>query len=224
MMSVGTNGSDKRARHARTRRLAGQSSPRSKRQRSDTSRKERSARSGGGSYFASKRRVLRFVGLLVLFMVGFNALFYVWISPAESFQEYLTLNAEASAVILRLLGDDATAAGVSVGSSRFSVNIKRGCDALQVSAFFIFAVLAWPVSVSIWRRFLGLIIGTSLLLAMNLVRIVSLYYTGIHFPSAFDMMHIDVWQVGFIVLALFFWVLWLWWVARAEMGKPHVVG
>ena len=177
---------------------------------------------GVRSWLADKRDVLRFVIVLGVGMGGFNLLFMLWLAPGEFFQAYLKVNAEASAAVLQVLGDDATVHGTSISSSRFSLNIQRGCDGIQVAAFFIFAVLAWPVRVSRWRRAMGLVVGTLLLLMLNQVRIVSLYYTGIYFPSAFGAMHVDVWQPLFIVLALFFWVMWAWWTSSTEPGRSDV--
>ena len=123
---------------------------------------------------------------------------------------------------MQVLGYDATAYGTSITSPRFSLSVSRGCDALQVAAFFIFAVLAWPMSVSRWRRAIGLVVGTLLLLTLNLVRIVILFYTGVYFRGAFETMHMDVWQPVFIVLALFFWAMWVWWTFPADTGRDDV--
>ena len=185
-------------------------------------RKRKGIRGGEGSWLADKRRVFRFVVLLGVCMVAFNVLFFLWLSPSEFFQTYLKLNAGASAGVLQALGDDATVSGDSILSPRYSLTIKRGCDAFQVSAFFVFAVLCWPVPVSRWRRATGVAVGTLLLLGLNLVRIVSLYYTGVYFPRAFEAMHIDVWQPAFIFLALFFWVTWVWWTSRTEAVRSDV--
>ncbi len=185
-------------------------------------RKRRAVRGGEGSWLADKRRVLRFVVLLGVGMAGFNVLFFLWLAPGEFFQDYLRLNATASAAVLQVLGDDATVSGTSIISPRYSLNIKRGCEAIQVSAFFVLAVLAWPMSVSRWRRATGLVVGILVLLVINLVRIVSLYYTGIYFPSAFEAMHIDVWQPAFIVLALFLWMIWLRWATQTETVEGDV--
>ncbi len=105
--------------------------------------------------------------------------------------------------MLRVLGDDAAAKGTSITSSRFALDVKRGCDAIQASAFFVFGVLASPAPVSLLSRVVPLAVGTLFLLVMNLVRIVSLYYTGVYFPKAFDVIHVDVWQALFIFLPLF---------------------
>ena len=184
--------------------------------------KRKAAPGGKGSWIGNRRQVLMFVFLLGAWMAGFNAVFILWLAPGESFQSYLRLNAEASAAVLHALGEDATVNGTSIISSRYSLDIKRGCEAIQVSAFFVFAVLAWPGPVSWWRRVTGLAVGTLSLLTINLVRIVSLYYTGIYFPSAFEAMHIDVWQPAFIALALLFWMMWVWWTYRAEAVRTDV--
>ncbi len=175
-----------------------------------------------GSWYLDKRGALRFVLYLGVWMTGFNAVFLRWLSPSEFFETYLCLNAEASAVVLQVLGDDASATGTAITSPRFSVNIQRGCEASQVSAFFVFAVLAWPASVSLWRRVTGIALGTLLLVIFNLVRIVSLYCTGVYFPSAFEAMHVDVWPPVFMVLALFLWVMWMRWITESDPVKADV--
>ena len=57
-----------------------------------------------------------------------------------------------------------------------------------------------------------MLLGTLFLLLLNVVRIVSLYYSGAYYPRMFDVLHIDLWQPMFILLPL---VLWLMWVRRS---------
>ena len=165
--------------------------------------------------------MLRFVLVLGACMGAFNVLFFLWIAPSDLFQTYLKLNAQASVTVLQILGDDATAIGTLISSPRYSIDVKRGCEAIQVSAFFVFVILAWPLPVSVRQRMAGWVIGVLLLLTLNLVRLVSLYYTGVYFPSAFEAMHIDVWQPAFIVLALLFWLIWVWWTSRPDAEPAH---
>ncbi len=175
------------------------------------------------SAYRAKHPVLRFVLLLVLFTVVFNALFYLYVANSAGYDTYLNWNARASAMVLRLFGDDAVASGTAVNSSRYGVDIRRGCDAIQVTAFFVFGVLASPVPVSWRQRAVVAALGAGFLLAVNLVRIISLYYTGIYFPSAFEIMHIDVWQPAFIFLTIFLWVAWAWRALRTGARRSHVV-
>ncbi len=156
-----------------------------------------------------KRPVLRFVLLLGSFMIGFNTCFYLWLSQGSVMNAYLRFHARLVASILRMLGDDAAAAGKSIVSSRFSLSIEVGCDAVQASAFFLFAVAVSPVSVPLLARVPYLLFGALFLSVINLFRILSLYFTGIHYPEAFEFVHIDVWQALFVFMPLVLWVAWL---------------
>ena len=80
----------------------------------DKHSKKASRRSG-------KRPVLRFVLTLGSLMVGFNACFYLWLSQGSVMNAYLRFHARLVASMLRVLGDDAAAAGKSIVSPRFSL-------------------------------------------------------------------------------------------------------
>ncbi|MCH8147843.1 MAG: hypothetical protein IH987_07595 [Planctomycetes bacterium] len=158
---------------------------------------------------SGKRPVLRFVLMLGSLMVGFNACFYLWISQGDAMNAYLRFHARLVAAMLRVLGDDAAAAGKSIVSSRFSLSIEVGCDAVQASVFFILAVAVSPVSVPLLARVPYLLFGALCLSVINLFRILSLYFTGIYYPGAFEFVHIDVWQALFVFMPLVLWVAWL---------------
>jgi exosortase/archaeosortase family protein len=55
------------------------------------------------------------------------------------------------------------------------------------------------------------VIGPLVLLVTNLARIVSLYFVQIHWPSAFELLHVEVWQAAFIFLAVVLWIVWARW-------------
>jgi exosortase H (IPTLxxWG-CTERM-specific) len=170
--------------------------------------------------FLRQRPFLRFVlGFLVL-CVG--ALYVVGATPwieRTFFPWYLELNAAASALILDVLQEDAANDGTILRTPRFQIDIRRGCDAIAPSVIFGAALLAFPAP---WRRkLIGLFAGVALLAVLNLLRIITLYYTGVHFPNAFQAMHLDVWQPIFIVLALLLWVIWALWASPARPAKPN---
>jgi exosortase/archaeosortase family protein len=103
-------------------------------------------------------------------------------------------------------------------SPRFSIQIERGCDAVEPSALFVVAVLASPVRFR--RKIPPVILGTVFLLVLNVIRIVTLFLTGLHLRSLFDTMHLDVWQAAFIVLAILLWAVWASRVARTRARQP----
>jgi exosortase/archaeosortase family protein len=143
-----------------------------------------------------------------LLLGGFNLVFYLWFSKGEAFEAYLRLNARCSAAVITMLGDPAMANGTAITAPRYQLDIRRGCDAIQASAFFVLGVLSSPSPVPLLSRLIPILVGTLFLLVMNLVRIVSLYYTGVYFPQAFDVIHVDIWQAVFIFMPLFLWIVW----------------
>ena len=152
---------------------------------------------------------------VVIFAVLMGAFYGFIHSPyvgSDPFQPYLALIARSTGGVLQVLGQDITVEGTSVSSPVFSMDIVRGCDAIEPTAAFVAAVVASPVV--FWAKIPGILIGSAALLVINLIRIVSLYFVGVHFPKALDIMHLDVWQAAFVVLAICFWAIWVQWATR----------
>ena len=165
-------------------------------------------------WYRAKNPVLMFV---LVFVVLMGIYYGATLSPffhQTFFPGYLRWNARVSNVFLNWLGQATTVAGSSIFSSHFSIDVRRGCDAIEPSVLFVSAVLAFPSP--FLRKIPGILIGTVVLLAINLVRIVTLFLTGVFYPKAFHAMHADVWQILFILLAVIFWALWIRW---AMTGK-----
>jgi exosortase H (IPTLxxWG-CTERM-specific) len=172
-----------------------------------------------GSWFARNKIVLRF-GLIFGLV---TAIYYVlaltpWVD-GDLFPAYLRTNACVSNALLNWLGQSCQADGTTIRSPQFAITIKRGCDALEPSWLFCAAVLAFPAP---WRRRLpGMAVGVTAILTLNLVRIVSLYFIGIHLPGFFETMHLEIWPVLFIIVALLLWIAWVSWSRRNVFNLPN---
>lgn len=147
------------------------------------------------------------------------AVFYVSIAFSRSYNErflpsYHHLIARVSGGVLAVLGHETTVADTSISSPKFSVQIVRGCDAVEAIALFVCAVLAFPLP--FLKKLAGLIVGAPLLLILNLVRIVSLFLVGVYSPRLFALTHLDVWQALFIFFAVLLWIIWLLWATRNQ--------
>lgn len=162
----------------------------------------------------------------ILFLLAFGGvmgLFYAVTTLMPFYKEqlfpaYLHVNAKLSGGILNWLGQEITVVNDAISSSRFSIAIRRGCDAIEPSALFAAVVLAFPAP---WRRKVcGLVVGVSFLLALNLLRIVTLFFIGIHYPKMFHTAHVELWPAAFIFLAIFGWALWIQWTMKGI--KPYV--
>ncbi len=155
------------------------------------------------------RPIVLFVGLFVLIMLVF---YLAWLSDfaTEKVQPVIaSVNASISSFILNILGQHTGAIGDRVASSCFSTSVRRGCDAVEAMALFSATVLSFPAP---WKKKLtGLVGGVLILFLLNIFRVVSLFLTGVYYPRAFELMHVEIWQVLFIFVAIGLFLMWLGW-------------
>lgn len=160
------------------------------------------------SFLNANRKAFRF---LVIFLLTFGACYFVFgIVPGIRLgliEPYTRFLARAVAAIINIFGAGATATGSQVGSSRFSINIAMGCDAVEASSLFLAGVMAFPTT---WRaRLIGVALGIPLIHTINLARLVGLYYAGVYLPSVVEELHVYVAQTIVILLSTAILFLWL---------------
>lgn len=172
------------------------------------------------SWVRAKRPILGFVLLFAVLMAVFYGITLIDAMENRVLPGYMRLNAMAAAATMSAFGADARANGTQISASKpraFSVDIQQGCDALEPTALFIAAVLAFPAAFRF--KLPGVVVGALALAGINLLRIITLFYTGVYFPRAFEIMHVDVWQPIFVLLALTFWVTWAWWATKPRPAQ-----
>ena len=167
-----------------------------------------------------------YIRFLVVFG-GLMGLFYA-VATTESFdarvfQPYLRLSTEISAQLLGLLGQgEMSVDNTTLTSSNFDLTVARGCDGIEATALFVALILAFPAAFVL--KVPAIVIGVPLLASVNLVRIVSLFLVGTYYPPLFHVMHVDVWQILFILIALGSWALWFAWATQSRTvggNAPH---
>lgn len=147
----------------------------------------------------------------ILLVSFFSILFFIlsnmdWFVPISDF--ILNIYAKISSGILNVLGQGTSANDGNISSSAFAISVKKGCDAIAPMILYSFAIVFFPVDYKVKLKGIG--IGIALLFVLNIVRIVSLYLIGKYTNrTVFDIMHVDVWQIFFIIITVFIWVQWL---------------
>ena len=165
-----------------------------------------------------RRGVIRFVTIFALCVAAYYLLSGTALFRDALFPAYLRLNARITASVLRGLGQSVKADDTCVLSPKFLLTVERGCDAIEPTILLIAAIIASPVALR--PKAAGLIVGPLILAIVNVLRLVTLYLTGVYWPAAFHVMHVDVWQAIFIFLALLLWILWALWALKAKPVKP----
>ena len=115
--------------------------------------------------------------------------------------------------ILNLLGHRTVVTGTTVSSEAFGITVVTACTGLFTTGLFLIAVIAFPTG---WTsKLIGVGLGVGGIFLLNVVRLVSLYYIGVHLPGLLDPAHQLVWQSVLIVFAVALWLLWAGRWARA---------
>jgi|HubBroStandDraft_1064217.scaffolds.fasta_scaffold94802_2 exosortase/archaeosortase family protein len=124
---------------------------------------------------------------------------------AALLRRYLAIYARLAGAALFVFDRGVHVSGTHI-LGRFNLDFAMNCDAMDVYVLFSAAVLSVPSS---WRsRLLGLGLGLLVLVAINVARIVSLYWVGVHFPLLFDFCHVDLWPIVIIASTCAGFLIW----------------
>ncbi len=128
------------------------------------------------------------------------------------------LTAEGALTLIRLMGMEAIREGSTVYQpGGFAYEISRGGTGLVGAGLLIVSILAYPAAQG--HRLVGISLCIPAFLGLNLVRLVHLFYAGVHRPAVFHVLHETVWQVGMGVAVFGLWFGWTVWADRVG-GAP----
>ncbi len=122
---------------------------------------------------------------------------------------FTTLIAHISAWLVQRFDSSVIAHGVIIqnGDNGFAVSIQAGCNGVEASIVLIAAMLAFPAP---WKhRLIGITLGFLSVQAMNLLRIISLFYIGQWDKTAFEWAHLYIWQALIMLDVLIVFLVWL---------------
>ena len=96
--------------------------------------------------------------------------------------------------------------------------INYSCTCILPVAFLVVAVLAYPGRLR--RKIPGIAVGVPLLLGLNQIRLVSLFYIGTYRPSIYDLAHLVVWESLMIIAIIAIWWAWARWADANGALQP----
>ncbi|QTD46646.1 exosortase H [Ottowia testudinis] len=126
--------------------------------------------------------------------------------------------AKVSALIVHFFDPSVIAYGRVLQSAKtgFGVSIEPGCNGIEAAVVLIAAMLAFPSS---WRmKFWGIGVGFIAVQAVNLLRVVSLFFLGQWNFKVFEFAHLYMWQALIMLDVLVVWLLWMRFVARHDVS------
>lgn len=158
--------------------------------------------------------MLRF---MLLFPLILGALFVAeLLQPVDQYviEPFTSAIAHVCAWLVSMFDPHALAIGKELHSTTngFAISIERGCNGVEAVIILVSAMLAYPAP---WRyKLLGIGAGFVAIQALNLVRIISLFYLGQWNRTWFDWFHLYLWQALIVLDALVAFLVWLRWLPQ----------
>jgi exosortase H (IPTLxxWG-CTERM-specific) len=147
---------------------------------------------------------------LILFPVCLLAGFGLLEAPpvARGVASFTQSLVTVSGALIHFFGGRANVFGAILMSPTdgFGVKVENGCNAINVTILLWAAILTYPAP---WLdRLKGLAVGSLALHAVNLLRIISLYYIGQYNRNWFDFAHYYLWESLIVLDTLV--IFWFW--------------
>lgn len=134
---------------------------------------------------------------------------------------WTTLLARICAGLVTLFDSSAAAAGKVLWNTQtgFGVSIEAGCNGIEACIVLFAAIMAFPAT---WRhKLMGLAVGFIAVQALNIVRVISLFYLGQWNTEVFNFAHEYLWQALIMLDVLVVWLLWVRAGSRNGGVPPH---
>ena len=109
-------------------------------------------------------------------------------------------------IVLQSLGNEIDPVGTIIQSKGFGIDIYYKCTGVYQAAGFLAGVFAYPTSLR--KKASGIVWGVCCITAINIIRIVSIFYTGLHTPEWIPLFHGVFWEALMVLLTIGIWLVW----------------
>jgi exosortase H (IPTLxxWG-CTERM-specific) len=164
--------------------------------------------------------MLRFIALFLIYLFALFALELFQPIDEHVILPFTAGIAKVSVWLVSLFDSHAIAIGKELHSTTngFAISIERGCNGVEAVIILVSAMLAFPAP---WKhRLVGIGLGFVAIQALNLVRIISLFYLGQWNRTWFDWFHLYLWQALIVLDALVAFLIWLRYLPRDDALRP----
>ena len=163
-----------------------------------------------------KRKFFIYTAFVVLFsLILFGLTSQKWFTSISA--QINEFYAHISSLIMNVFGAGMTVVDQNIGNEKFTMSLKKGCDALAPMILYSVAVATFPTAFkNKWKPILTGILALSVL---NVIRITTLALIGQNFSrGTFDFFHETAWQIAFILFTIVLLLRWLGSLLKKEAG------
>ncbi|MFK5986968.1 MAG: exosortase H [Pseudomonadota bacterium] len=133
--------------------------------------------------------------------------------------------ASISSGMVSFFDSNAIAHGIILQDSKsgFAVSIQPGCNGIEAAIVLIAAITAYPST--LLQKIGGIIIGFLAIQALNVIRIISLFYLGQWNITLFEWAHLYIWQALIMLDVFIVFILWVKYMQakKAKQSANHEI-
>ncbi|MEO5355682.1 MAG: archaeosortase/exosortase family protein [Nitrospirae bacterium YQR-1] len=134
------------------------------------------------------------------------------------FENYLDINGVYSKAIVVLLSNVVKLFGIHttyypvergtvINLSNISLNVKFGCNGLEATIMYVFAILSFP---STWvYKIKGIAVGFVVIQILNIFRLLGIIFVAIRYKEYFDYFHVYFAQSIMIAVSLALFIIYI---------------
>jgi exosortase H (IPTLxxWG-CTERM-specific) len=167
--------------------------------------------------------MIRFVIWFVVLLLG-SFIFYLLPWGQQYVSVPITsMVAALSAFFMKMFDSGIVSQGIQIYDKTGGpiLEVVAGCNGMEAVIILLAAVFAFPATFV--QKIIGFVSGFVAIHALNVVRIISLYYIAIWDMKWYEWFHLYVWQMLIILDALLVWLIWLRWINKEKRKSAKQV-
>lgn len=159
--------------------------------------------------------MLRFLLVFIGTLVGLFSI--EMLNPVQQavIQPFTGLLASLSTAIILPFDEDVIATGriLRDAATGFAVSIEAGCNGVEAAIVLVAGIMAFPATLK--QKCVAILAGFFFVQALNIVRIISLFYLGQWNYTVFEWFHLYLWPVLIMLDVLVVFAIYLHWLGKS---------
>ena len=159
--------------------------------------------------------MLRFLFVFIGTLVGLFSI--EMLNPVQQavIQPFTGLLASLSTAIILPFDQDVIATGriLRDAATGFAVSIEAGCNGVEAAIVLVAGIMAFPATLK--QKCVAILAGFFFVQALNIVRIISLFYLGQWNYTVFEWFHLYLWPVLIMLDVLVVFAIYLHWLGKS---------
>jgi exosortase H (IPTLxxWG-CTERM-specific) len=156
----------------------------------------------------------RFVITFIALLAGLFLFYMLPVGQTYMSTPITSAVAWVSAQIMHMFDADVVSSGIMIAkpSRGWAIEVVAGCNGMEAVIILFASIFAFPATFK--QKLAGFLIGFLAIHALNVVRIISLFYMGMWNKTWFEWFHLFIWQALIILDALVVFLLWLRYITK----------